>query len=654
MVNGKGKPTREESIILRAGPISMLFEPGSAFLRYIRLGNQEILRGIYVAVRDDVWGTIAPEISNLNLKAEQDHFKLTFEVSCRRNEIDFSWQGAIIGNSNGKVVYSMDGIARSRFKSNRIGFCVLHPIQTCAGKQCVVEKVDGSKERGFFPKTISPYQPFQNMRGISYGVTPASTVEICLEGDIFEMEDQRNWCDASFKTYCRPLSLPFPFEVIPGQNISQTITFVLKGTKADIPVQTTFDSEISFRVDPSVRFRMPYIGLQMASHGIPLTEFELQCLKKLNIHHLRVDLDLENSEYPVALSRAHSEAEALGILLEIALFLGRSPEDELCMLLNELQVIKPKVSSWLLFHLGEHSLHKTWISLARKYLSQYDSRAKIGMGSNHYFADLNRSSLPVDLLDFACYPVNPQVHASDNASIVETFPILAEMVENARLFTSGISIAVTPVTLKSQPAPLHYGGNVFDQSDEDFPYWADVRQTSLFGAGWTLGTLKYLAQGGVDSVTYFETTGPLGVMESTKSSRFTKQSERFSNKVFPIFRILADVGEYVGGMVLKTVSSDPLTVEGLALINKNRLMIILANLTSKETQVSLASLESQMSICYLSRENAANACDVMENYRAQTGEIREPANGLVHLELGPYSLARIKTIPFPSKSDRIP
>ena len=29
-------------------------------------------------------------------------------------------------------------------------------------------------------------------------------------GDVFEMEDQRNWTDASFKTYCTPLRQPFP------------------------------------------------------------------------------------------------------------------------------------------------------------------------------------------------------------------------------------------------------------------------------------------------------------------------------------------------------------------------------------------------------------------------------------------------------------
>ena len=35
----------------------------------------------------------------------------------------------------------------------------------------------------------------------------------------------------------------------------------------------------------------------------------------------------------------------------------------------------------------------------------------------------------------------------------------------------------------------------------ELPPQVDVRQMSLFGAGWTLGSLKYLAESGVSSAT---------------------------------------------------------------------------------------------------------------------------------------------------------
>ena len=50
------------------------------------------------------------------------------------------------------------------------------------------------------------------------------SVTVNLDGDMFEMEDQRNWADASYKTYCRPLSQPFPYTLKKGQKVRQAVT----------------------------------------------------------------------------------------------------------------------------------------------------------------------------------------------------------------------------------------------------------------------------------------------------------------------------------------------------------------------------------------------------------------------------------------------
>ncbi len=52
-----------EQRVLRAGPLTMLYENGD--LRYIRLGEHEIVRRLYVAVRDRNWGTVLPQFSNV-------------------------------------------------------------------------------------------------------------------------------------------------------------------------------------------------------------------------------------------------------------------------------------------------------------------------------------------------------------------------------------------------------------------------------------------------------------------------------------------------------------------------------------------------------------------------------------------------------------
>ena len=57
---------------------------------------------------------------------------------------------------------------------------------------------------------MSPHQPFLDIRAIRHEIAPGRALEVRFEGEWFEMEDQRNWSDASFKTYSTPLSRALP------------------------------------------------------------------------------------------------------------------------------------------------------------------------------------------------------------------------------------------------------------------------------------------------------------------------------------------------------------------------------------------------------------------------------------------------------------
>jgi len=72
---------------------------------------------------------------------------------------------------------------------------------------CIIGKTDGSSEAGIFPREVSPHQPFLRVRSICHEVTPRPKAEVELEGEVFEMEDHRDWGDGSFKTYCAPMSV---------------------------------------------------------------------------------------------------------------------------------------------------------------------------------------------------------------------------------------------------------------------------------------------------------------------------------------------------------------------------------------------------------------------------------------------------------------
>ena len=82
-------------IPLRAGPVTMIFDADNVFLRYIRVGEHEVLRGINAPIRDRNWSTVAPKVSNLKVTDGGDHFRVTFDVRCAQADIDFRWKGSI-------------------------------------------------------------------------------------------------------------------------------------------------------------------------------------------------------------------------------------------------------------------------------------------------------------------------------------------------------------------------------------------------------------------------------------------------------------------------------------------------------------------------------------------------------------------------------
>ena len=87
-----------------------------------------------------------------------------------------------------------------------------------------------------------------------------------MEGDAFEMEDQRNWTDASFKTYVRPLSKPRPYIIAKGEKDRQRITVTIKASSAAKPARMAADARLVLELPSG---RMPSIGLFLAPDEPP-------------------------------------------------------------------------------------------------------------------------------------------------------------------------------------------------------------------------------------------------------------------------------------------------------------------------------------------------------------------------------------------------
>ena len=616
-----------DPIELRAGPMTMVFEPDNAFLRYVRVGQHEVLLGINAPIRNELWGTVRPQVSNLKLDAGDGHFKLTFDALCKERDIDFLWKGTLTGTAEGKVDFIFEGTARSTFKRNRIGFCVLHAA-SAGGKPWIIETVDGRKSKGAFPKFISPFQPAKDIREIAHELTSSLWAHVRMEGDTFEMEDQRNWTDASFKTYCTPLEIPYPVLLEKGAKVSQKISIWLEGdTKKFSKAGNGPKNEVTLTLHEHQN-PLPRLGLQVSSEVDKLPDTELIRLRKLQLDHLRVDLTPAEKNFAVKLSQATKQAKALGVVLHVALRIGEDAATELKLVSEAAAKIRPPVAMWFLIGADEGRLQQ-----AREILFNTSSGAYFGAPRDGIsFTELNRERPSQQMMEVVAYNVTPQIHASDNASIAENLPIQGDTVRSARQFIGNAPLVVSPITFRTAlpgNEPLH----------GELPWYVDARQPSLFAAGWTVGSIKFLAEAGVHAATYYETLGWQGIMDPKNPPARPDKFPSMPGQVFPIYHILRDFSDFAGGRVQGFESSDNLSVIGLALRKEDRVRLLIANLKNQPQSVSVDGISAPtVTVRVLDAKSMVSANKDPEAFNQQPGENHSSNQ---RIELAPHAIVRV-------------
>jgi hypothetical protein len=626
-------------------------------LRYIRLGDREIIRRVYVAIRDHNWGTARNVLSNVKLNVADDHFHIQFQVDNHLDAVDFGWVGEITGDRHGTITFNFDGEARSTFWRNRIGFCVLHPMRECAGAKCLVEHQDGGVQSTTFPEYIAPqwikdgrpaaHGDFYALSAITHQVLPDLWAELRFEGEEFELEDQRNWIDASYKTYCTSLSRPFPVEITQGTRLHQRVSLRLQGL---IPTPSTLrlTSAAPSNAPPPVAVSLvpgatvhalPALGVGVASHGGALTDQEAARLRGLRLSHLRVELRLSDPGWQIALQAAVTQARRIGAALEVVAVISDAADAELRAMMAALAREDAPTSACLIWHVSEMVAADRWLSIARRQVRGYDARLSLGAGSKANFAELNRAWPAADLIDFVSVAANPQVHATDNASLVETGAAFAPLVATARLARPDTPLAISALTLKPQFNAVATGP-VSAPPPGELPPQVDPRQMSLLCAGWVVSCLKHLSEaGGVRYVSLFETTGWRGVMASDAGSPLPQKFPSLPGGVFPVYHVLADLGEMQGGRVIPVQSSAPLRVEAWLTERGGQHRWLLANLTPAPQEVSVPTNGERVLVRMLDVATFSQAVTSPEAFRERSAPQGDAYGATSMVRLPPYAVA---------------
>jgi hypothetical protein len=526
---------------LDAFGVSALVEAGA--LRRVTFAGREAVRVIDYPIRDRDWGTLSTR--TLHEDVSDAACSRTFRTT--DGDVKGRFSARVAGEGAGAVLdVELVLTALRDTVVNRAGFILLHPLQGVAGEPLRVRHPDGREAAARFPALISPAQPVRDIAALSHRVGEVE-VAIAFEGDVFEMEDQRNWTDASFKTYCRPIALPRPYVLKAGESVRQRIVVTMRRVDAGALVATGAGD---------VTARMPEIWL---AHEAALGAAH-PALAAAAPQGVLVRADGPMGEVP-----------AFPVTLEV--LTGADPAADL----RAAKAAVPRATRVIALprgYLGSHQPEGPWpegpgpmdlVPLVRELFPGVE----VGGGMFTNFTEFNRCPPDPARVDFCTFGTTAIVHAADDMSVVETLEALPDVIASARALAADrpLRLGLMAVGMRSNP----YGAGVAANPDLlRVPMaMADPRQRTGFAAAFAVAAAGACARGGVTSFAPAMTGGPLGMADE--------------DGVWPVWHAVAALAALARAEV--TVSGGP---QGLVLIRgagRRGVAGVAANLGPGEAQV---------------------------------------------------------------------
>ena len=478
--------------------------PDGLDVRNLRYADLAVARRLYVTVRDRDWEPVPAVPMFAEVETLPDGFTVQCAARHRSGDLDFAWDGRIAVSASRGLTFEIAGRSDREILYNRIGMCVLHPWREYVRRQFVAETPAG-EIRGTLPDLVGVqrYEEgvhvplFPSFRSLEVSLPGDLRARFEFEGDLFEMEDERNWGDATFKTYPTPLALGGPHRLRAGEELRPRVTVTGAGAEGlearSEPPRLTVGEPLGTPLPP--------IGTALG--GEPLSETALDQLRELGPHHLRADIDVGAANRHERLSVATQDSRRVGAPLELALYLRE--DDDVDGLADELA---GAAVAWVLVIeglRGQPLPRETASAAAIARVRAALAGPPVAGGTDLYFCEVNRAGRDADVGDAVFWSLNPQMHLSDDVSVLESPDVHGEQVRAARAFVPHRPLVVSPITLRER------------RRDRDGvpvrPTTGDPRQALRLAAAWTVASAKSLAEAGAGALTYFDAVGPAGVIQ---------------------------------------------------------------------------------------------------------------------------------------------
>lgn len=525
------------------------------FAREVSVDGITVAQTITFSVRDKKWGTV--ESSDWTSQVEQRDGCISIELQGRftSDDIDVDAVVTIRTDPGGSFTYGVKATALRDFERARIGICVMHPADL-SGQRLDITTPDGGYSTRF-PVDVSPSREITNIVSMRHPLGDGRDVLFKFEGDLFEFEDQRNWTDASYKTFCTPLGLPWPVWVRSGDTIEQQLTISTAGQMLSPLAKTSVSQSdvVELRVDLDAHGKIsPSIGV-----GCDIDHDAILAARTLGTRHIRVSIDAGSNTATADLAAV---AEALdGSETEIELeIVAHSPSD-VAAVQASIGQLADRLTRAFVFDRKTQITSKEYGEAIDDLKSVTGATVGGGSGTNFGAINFNAADMAFDSLDVLTFPMSPQVHYMDHFSFIKNLEAQAVVAANGRRLAHNGRLSIGPVTFMPRRAGE--------------PLARDPRSASLLGAAWTVASLSELIESGADSLTYHHLTGPAGLVDE-------------EGRLSPTYHVIADILECADPKYLPVhVDSQGSKVAVLALRDDAVVRILVANLDSRPVTIDL-------------------------------------------------------------------
>lgn len=440
----------------------------------IAMGGHVLLDRIAFAVRDEHWATHRVPVAYDQVTTGPQGQVLRFGGADAGLGARLS--GRLVASGSRLSVHHAFEVDRELAVS-RAGPYLLH-----ADPFRGVLRSDGTPSRTELPEEVTPDVVATGYTRLEYGVS-GHLVVLEFAGERFEMEDQRNWGDACFKSYCPPLDRPRPLVVRPGRPLEYRISVVAEPGTGEIPPPPVATRPARF---PALGAR--HTGGALApDHAARLSELRLDFL------HLSADLGAPGWERRLAADiRACRQLGARAVVTASVPPGGRARLPELAA-----------ASTVLVFDAGSPRTSPGLAAAAREVLPGVE----LGGGSRGFLAGLNRDGGAPGELDLVAFPIAAATHEDDQRSFLAGMSSYPAMLRTARRLAAGRELFVGPVTLRPVFDP-------WNPSRERGWTEPDLCAGTEFEARWTLAAAARLGAAGARTVsvsTLAALLGPAGL-----------------------------------------------------------------------------------------------------------------------------------------------